>query len=146
MAKNMKEQAAAVEAAAVSEENTNNINENETRLLEEVAALKAEIAELKSEKAKAKADTMADPSRKEAIGELSNDNAEKVMFTVPLNELDHKDRQLDIGINGHHFIMKRGETVEVPKYVVLAYQESVKQQLRSYGLQDKYQKMVNLTE
>lgn len=140
MAKSTKEQAAAVEAAAVSETKTN--NENEARLLQEVEALKAELSELKAAKAKAKAEA----SRPEAIGELSDDNAEKVLFTVPLNELDHKDRQLDIGINGHHYIMKRGETVEVPKFVVMAYQESVKQQLRSYGLQDKYQKMVNLTE
>ena len=140
MAKSTKEQAAAVEAAAVSETKTN--NENEARLLQEMEVLKAELAELKAAKAKAKAEA----SRPEAIGELSDDNAEKVLFTVPLNELDHKDRQLDIGINGHHYIMKRGETVEVPKFVVMAYQESVKQQLRSYGLQDKYQKMVNLTE
>lgn len=140
MAKSTKEQAAAVEAAAVSETKTN--NENEARLLQEMEVLKTELAELKAAKAKAKAEA----SRPEAIGELSDDNAEKVLFTVPLNELDHKDRQLDIGINGHHYIMKRGETVEVPKFVVMAYQESVKQQLRSYGLQDKYQKMVNLTE
>lgn len=115
---------------------------------DKIKELEAKLKELEA-LLSAKADQpVSAPNTREdlMVGELSNDHAEKVKFTVPINEADPKDKQLTVAINGHHYTMLRGETVEVPEFVVLAYQDSVRQRMRLMGLQEKYSKMVNLTE
>lgn len=136
--KNLTQEAAAAETTAAP------INEKpaEQDLLKMIAALKKEIDSLKKTQS---APTVRSEYAEERIGELSDDNAEKVMFTVPFNEMDPRDKVLDIGINGHHFMMKRGETVEVPKFVVMNYMDSMKQKNRSVKYQETFEKMVNLS-
>ena len=137
--KNLAQEAAAAEATAA---NGNN-KPAEQDLLAMIAALKAEVEGLK--KNSASATTVREEYAEERIGELSGDNAEKVMFTVPFNEMDPKDKVLDIGINGHHVMMRRGETVEVPRFVVMAYMDAMKQKNRSVKYQETFEKMVNLS-
>lgn len=144
----MQDEAAAetmIEAAAVDHAEEAAVGPVKTAdLMKMLLQMQAEITALKSEKAKADKPAFLDP-RDEQIGELSDDQSETVMFTVPFNEMDPKDMILDIGINGHHFRMRRGETVEVPKFVVMNYMDSVKQKAALRRYQEKYEKMVNLS-
>lgn len=63
----------------------------------------------------------------------SNRMSERVEFLVPISEGERSD--LVIVVNGRVFQMRRGETVQVPRYVVEAYKLSERQKAESLRLQ-----------
>lgn len=114
----------------------------EMEILRRMLQMQREIEELKAERAEP---ALPKDHESERLGIIGTDHAQLVYFTVPINEANPKDKVLNIAINGHWYNMLRGETVQVPEFVVLEYLDSMKQKRRTMNLQEKYAQMVNLS-
>lgn len=93
-----------------------------------------------------KSDTSKEPDKKKKAAKKTDPMNEIVEYTFPINYQDPKDQTLYIIVNGHSFTIQRGVTVKVPRYVVECFKDKMKQELASFNLEEKYAKMVNLTE
>ena len=91
-------------------------------------------------------DNSKKPDKKKKAAEKTDPMNEIVEYTFPINYQDPKDQTLYIIVNGHSFTIQRGVTVKVPRYVVECFKDKMKQELASFNLEEKYAKMVNLTE
>ena len=49
---------------------------------------------------------------------------EKVRIKIPADPLNPKDNVVPVGINGYNYLVKRGETVELPTEVVRISEEA----------------------
>lgn len=64
---------------------------------------------------------------------------EEVEWLVPINMLNPGETEYTIQVNGHCFLMKRGEKVKVPRYVIENYNQQQRQFLEQYNTQKKYE-------
>lgn len=71
---------------------------------------------------------------------------DRIDFLAPIDFSNPKDKELLIIVNGYEFRIKRGEKVQIPRDAVQVYYDSQNQKAKSLGLQEKYEKMVNLTD
>ena len=71
---------------------------------------------------------------------------DRVDFMAPIDFSNPKDKELMIIVNGYEFRIRRGEKVQIPRDAVQTYYDSQNQKAKSLGLQEKYEKMVNLTD
>lgn len=71
---------------------------------------------------------------------------DRVTFLAPIDFSNPKDKELVIIVNGYEFRIRRGEEVQLPRNAVQVYYDSQNQKAKSLGLQEKYEKMVNLTD
>lgn len=92
--------------------------EIEAKAAAEIAAVaekeKAAVAE-KEKAAEAKNSKKFDDDAKK-IGEMLKDTS-KVRIKVPLDPLNPKQKSATVVINGYKYVIRRGETVEVPEPV-----------------------------
>lgn len=68
-------------------------------------------------------------SEKEIIEEAKQTGAKlskdgKVRIKVPIDQLNPKDLMVPVVINGYQYLIKRGETVEVPEKVAQILEEA----------------------
>lgn len=120
--------------AAEGEDQPENVSEDETTAPED------------DEGGTGKSDTSKEPDKKKKAVKKTDPMNEIVEYTFPINYQDPKDQTLYIIVNGHSFTIQRGVTVKVPRYVVECFKDKMKQELASFNLEEKYAKMVNLTE
>lgn len=59
---------------------------------------------------------------KETGAKLSKDG--KIRIKVPVDQLNPKDLMVPVVINGYQYLIKRGETVEVPEKVAKILEEA----------------------
>lgn len=69
----------------------------------------------------------------------------RVPFNVPIDPY-HKEKRMLVIINGMRYDMARGETVMVPQAVVDCVRDSDRQTMAALGLQEKYEKIPELSE
>lgn len=84
------------------------------QLLEELEKVKAE-----AKKAKAEATKLRKASQATASGEINDLDAylnERIPFKAPLINKDNKS--LFVAVNGRKFLIQRGKTVMLPRYIV----------------------------
>lgn len=73
--------------------------------------------------------TKKEITEKDIINE-ANETAEKlskngkVRIKIPVDQLNPKDLMVPVVINGYQYLIKRGETVEVPEAVVKILEEA----------------------
>lgn len=60
---------------------------------------------------------------------------EKVELMIPRDAANPKEEDASITVNGKMWLIKRGEVVEVPRFVYLAYMDSEKQKAHAYQIQ-----------
>lgn len=64
---------------------------------------------------------------------------EKVDWTVPFDMQNPASKDYTVWVNGKCFHMKRGETVQVPRYVIQVYKEQQAQLISEFKTQTKFQ-------
>lgn len=62
---------------------------------------------------------------------------QRVELMVPRDASNPKEESASITVNGKTWLIKRGETVQVPRFVYLAYMDSEKQKAKAYGLEQQ---------
>lgn len=68
-------------------------------------------------------DKEADEKEAKETSKKLNKNG-KVRIKVPIDQLNPKDLMIPVVINGYQWLIKRGETVEVPEEVVRILEEA----------------------
>lgn len=60
---------------------------------------------------------------------------EQVELMIPRDAANPKEEDASITVNGKMWLIKRGEVVEVPRFVYLAYMDAERQKARACRLQ-----------
>ena len=107
----------------------------------------AEKKETKTEEIKDKTEELMENAEDQepAAGPVEGSHEwwnEKVEFDVPLSETEKGP--LMIMVNGHYWKMQRGAKVQIPRYVLQTYRDSVAQKMASLKKQEECENQ-NLT-